>query len=105
MQKQYKVPTRQVHLDFHTSPDIPNICGNFSKEDFQAALKAGNLESITVFAKCHHGLCYYPTKDGTTRVRIDYKNSGIGSNSCGPVLLEQYRLGKKELCFQFQMKL
>ena len=47
----YTFPKRQVHLDFHTSPDIPGIGSNYSKENFQAALKAGNLDSITVFAK------------------------------------------------------
>ncbi len=55
---------RCVHLDFHTSPDITGIGSEFSKEKFQKALKIGNIESITVFAKCHHGLCYYPTKVG-----------------------------------------
>lgn len=59
-----RLPTRQVHLDFHTSPDIPGIGAKFDKAQFQAALKAGNVNSITVFAKCHHGLCYYPTKVG-----------------------------------------
>lgn len=76
MEKKYKVPTRQVHLDFHTSPNIPNIGGNFSRENFQAALKAGNLESITVFAKCHHGYCYYPTKVGTQHPHLDFDLTG-----------------------------
>lgn len=57
-------PKRLVHLDFHTSPEIEGIGARFSKENFQAALKKGHVESITVFAKCHHGLCYYPTKVG-----------------------------------------
>jgi len=70
------IPTRQVHLDFHTSPDIPGIGKHFSKENFQAALKAGNLESITVFAKCHHGLCYYPTKVGTMHPELDFDLTG-----------------------------
>ncbi len=60
-----KLPTRQVHLDFHTSPLIPGVGEQFDKAQFQAALKEGNLNSITVFAKCHHGVCYYPTKIGT----------------------------------------
>jgi len=60
-----KLPTRQVHLDFHTSPFIPGVGEQFDKAQFQAALKEGNLNSITVFAKCHHGCCYYPTKVGT----------------------------------------
>ena len=60
-----KLPARQVHLDFHTSPFIPGVGSKFDKKQFQAALREGNLNSITVFAKCHHGYCYYPTKVGT----------------------------------------
>ena len=39
--------------------------------------------------------------DGCTHVRIDYKDSGIGSNSCGPELLEKYRLSEKNVEFSF----
>ena len=60
-----KLPTRQVHLDFHTSPFIPDVGKQFDKKQFQQALIEGNLNSITVFAKCHHGYCYFPTKVGT----------------------------------------
>ncbi len=71
-----KFPERQTHLDFHTSPDIENIGGNFSKENFQAALKEGNLDSITVFAKCHHSMCYYPTKVGIMHPHLDFDLTG-----------------------------
>ena len=60
-----KLPARQVHLDFHTSPHIPGVGSRFDKAQFQVALKEGNINSITVFAKCHHGYCYYPTRVGT----------------------------------------
>ncbi len=36
-------------------------------------------------------------RDDSTIIRIDYKNSGIGSNSCGPGLPEKYRLCEKEI--------
>ncbi|MFC0212671.1 beta-galactosidase trimerization domain-containing protein [Paenibacillus chartarius] len=52
---------RQVHLDFHTSEAIPAIGSKFDKEPFQAALRAGAVDSITVFAKCHHGWAYHPS--------------------------------------------
>lgn len=39
--------------------------------------------------------------DGQIHVRIDYKDSGLGSNSCGPDLLEKYRLSEKEIDFGF----
>ncbi|MBQ9071394.1 MAG: hypothetical protein IJY23_08645 [Clostridia bacterium] len=71
-----KFPTRQTHLDFHTSPDIEGIGSRFSKENFQKALKLGNLDSITIFAKCHHGVCYYPTKVGTMHPHLDFDLTG-----------------------------
>ncbi len=63
---------RCVHLDFHTSPSIPDIGASFSKENFQKALTVGKVESITVFAKCHHGYCYYPTSVGTQHPNLNF---------------------------------
>jgi len=53
---------RQVHLDFHTGGDIPGVGSKFSKEQFQKALKAGHVNSITLFSKCHHGYSYHPSE-------------------------------------------
>jgi len=55
---------RQIHLDFHTSEHIPGIGSAFDPEDFVTTLKAAHVDSITIFAKCHHGWSYYPTKVG-----------------------------------------
>ena len=55
---------RQVHLDFHTSPDIEGIGAAFDKKQFQDALRLGHVDSITLFSKCHHGWSYHPTKVG-----------------------------------------
>ena len=57
-----KLPFRQIHLDFHTSGHIDNIGGDFDKKEFIDTLKEGHVNSITVFAKCHHGWSYYPSK-------------------------------------------
>ncbi|MGN7360226.1 glycoside hydrolase family 2 TIM barrel-domain containing protein [Paenibacillus sp. SAF-054] len=43
-------------------------------------------------------------KRNETIVHIDYKMSGIGSNSCGPELLEKYRLDEKEFAFALQLR-
>lgn len=43
-------------------------------------------------------------KNNKTNVRIDYKVSGIGSNSCGPQLLEKYWLKKGKFKFSFFVK-
>ena len=42
--------------------------------------------------------------DGNTHVRIDYKVSGLGSNSCGPDLEKQYRLAEKKINFVFRIR-
>ena len=44
-------------------------------------------------------------KDGCTHVRIDYKDSGIGSGSCGPQLLPKYQLNEKQIHFALHLEL
>lgn len=44
------------------------------------------------------------TKDSNTNLRIDYKVSGIGSNSCGPTLEKRFQLCEKEISFSIIMK-
>ena len=60
----YKTRYRQIHLDFHTSPVIPDVGEDFDVKDFVNTLKDAHVNSINIFAKCHHGMCYYPTKVG-----------------------------------------
>ena len=73
---------RQVHLDFHTSGLIPKIGGRFSKEQFQAALKAGHVDSITVFSKCHHGWAYHPSKANRMHPELDFDLLGAQLEAC-----------------------
>lgn len=63
---------RQIHLDFHTSEKIPGIGSNFSKEQFQSALKLGHVNSITVFSKCHHGWAYHPSEANEMHPGLDF---------------------------------
>ncbi len=53
---------RQVHLDFHTSEHIPGIGANFDPDRFGDTLAEAAVDSITCFARCHHGWLYYPSK-------------------------------------------
>ena len=50
---------RCVHLDFHTSELITKVGAGFDAEDFKEQLKTAKIDSITLFAKCHHGCFYY----------------------------------------------
>lgn len=53
---------RQVHLDFHTSEKVAGIGASFDPEDFADVLSRARVDSITCFARCHHGWIYYDTK-------------------------------------------
>jgi len=59
------LPQRQVHLDFHTSPWIPDVGSEFNAREFAQTFRKAHINSVTIFAKCHHGMNYYPTKVGT----------------------------------------
>lgn len=61
---------RQVHLDFHTSPFIPDVGVEFDARAFAETFKRAHVNSVNVFAKCHHGMCYYPTKTGKSHPAI-----------------------------------
>lgn len=63
---------RQVHLDFHTSEKVPSIGSKFNKAQFQAALKLGHVNSITVFSKCHHGWAYHPSEANEMHPELDF---------------------------------
>ncbi|NIK78587.1 beta-galactosidase [Paenibacillus castaneae] len=47
---------------------------------------------------------YELVKRKETIVHLDYAMSGVGSNSCGPQLLEQYRFDSKAFHFEIQFK-
>jgi putative glycosyl hydrolase-like family 6 (GHL6) protein len=67
---------RQVHLDFHTSADCEDVGAHFEPEVFAKTVKAGHVDSMTIFAKCHHGFSYYPTKVGTTHPNLGFDLMG-----------------------------
>lgn len=53
---------RQIHMDFHTSEYIPDVGRNFNAEEFAERLRKANVDSVTCFARCHHGWLYYPSE-------------------------------------------
>ena len=67
---------RQIHLDFHTSENIPGIGSTFDPEAFAKTAKEASISSMTVFARGHHGWLYYPSKKFPELVHphLEYKN-------------------------------
>lgn len=68
---------RQVHLDFHTSEHIPGIGAQFDAERFGDTLEKAHVDSITVFARCHHGYLYYDSKRFPERVHPQLANRNL----------------------------
>jgi Hypothetical glycosyl hydrolase 6/Beta-galactosidase trimerisation domain len=57
-----RLPRRTIHLDFHTGPEVPDVGAEFDPDQFAGAFAAAHVDSVTVFAKCHHGHLYYLTQ-------------------------------------------
>lgn len=73
---------RQIHLDFHTSPAIDGIGEKFDKKEWQETLKAGHVDSITLFSKCHHGYSYHPTKVNEMHPGLKFDLLGAELEAC-----------------------
>ncbi len=56
-----RFPRRLVHLDFHVGPNIPDVGADFDADAFARTFRDARVESVTLFAKCHHGHLYYST--------------------------------------------
>ena len=59
---------RQIHLDFHTSEAIAGIGSRFDPDEFADTLERARVNSITCFARGHHGWIYYDSKSHPERM-------------------------------------
>jgi len=73
---------RQLHLDFHTSPLIPDVGKDFDADEFAEMLKAASIDSVNLFAKGHHGMSYYPTKVGVMHPHLKFDLLGRMIEAC-----------------------
>ncbi len=69
--------SRQIHLDFHTSPDIPAIGVDFDPDEFADTLARAHVNSVTAFARCHHGYLYYDSKLNPERIHPNLANRDL----------------------------
>lgn len=74
-------------LLFEGEPEFSFNASHYTPEDLTAATH-------------HHKL----VRRKETIVHLDYKMSGVGSNSCGPELLEQYRFDEKRFRFALSLR-
>lgn len=69
---------RAIHLDFHTSGEIPNIGGEFDPEEFVRTLQDARVNQICCFARGHHGWIYYPSEAHPERVHPHLQTDLLG---------------------------
>ena len=51
-------------IDNHITEDDPSFMSRFDPEQYVSMVKSAGVESAMVYACCHNGNCYYPTKVG-----------------------------------------
>lgn len=71
-----------------TGEDLDCCVSNYSSKELTSAKHTDEL-----------------VKSGKTFVRVDYMDSGLGSNSCGPQLPSEFRFDDKEVKFNFTLSL
>ena len=64
----FELRFRQIHLDFHTSEAIAGIGAAFDADAFADTLAAAHVNSVTCFARGHHGWLYYRSKAFAERI-------------------------------------
>jgi len=68
---------RQIHLDFHTGEHVPDVGRDFDPDEFAGTLERAHVNSITCFARGHHGYVYYPSKRFPERIHPNLKRSDL----------------------------
>ena len=95
---------------------VPQECGNHMNTSYLSLTDGTDSLTFTgektfQFSALHYTIeeldakahAYELVPSGTTEVLICYKNRGIGSGSCGPILSEQYQVTDKRIDFAFQL--
>lgn len=75
-------PFRQIHLDFHTAPQIPDVGADWDAAHFAETLTGARVNSITLFATCHHGMSYYPSKVAPVHPSLRFDLLGEQIEAC-----------------------
>ncbi len=77
MTKEKELRFRHIHLDFHTSEDIGGVGAGFNPDTFADTLVKAHVNSINLFARCHHGWLYYNSKSFPELVHPNLKNKNL----------------------------
>lgn len=110
----FSAEVKDLHEDYLKPQENGSHCGCdlLSIAGPQAGLTVRSIErefSFNASPYTQEQLTTTPHNDelspsGYTVLCLDYAQSGIGSGSCGPALMEKYQLNQKTFTFHIQMK-
>ncbi len=103
----YRTTAEQNHTDYvkpqengsHFGCEYVKFDRLYATADQPVSFNLSPYTAEELTAKTH---CYDLVKSPYMIFNIDYKMSGIGSNSCGPNLKDEYRLNETEFEVEFQ---
>lgn len=87
-----------MDCDYVLVSDGRFVCAAVSEHTF--SFNASRYTQEELQQKAHD---YELEESGSTILCLDYAQNGIGSNSCGPEVLERYRLGEEEFLFALKL--
>ena len=102
MHEDYIKPQENGSHHFCREVSVKNDSGKIyvlSENDFAFNVSHFSVEQLTNTA--HN---FELNEEDSTYLIVDYKQSGIGSNSCGPDLPEEYRLNEEDFSYNFYLK-
>ena len=70
MKDWYKHCYARLLIDNHIAEDDPSFMTKFDPAQYVAMVKKAGTEAAMVYATCHNGNCYYPTKVGHQHVNL-----------------------------------
>ena len=105
----FEAAVKDMHEDYikpqengsHADCDFVKVSGSeitltaYNKEHFSFNVSVYTQEELT--EKAHN---YELQPSGSTVLNLDYKQNGIGSNSCGPRLPEKYRFDEERFTYE-----
>ena len=87
------------HCDYVSAADSYKKLTVYNETPISFNLSKYTSEELTT--KAHN---YELERSGYTVLCVDYRQSGIGSGSCGPQLADKYRLNGDHYSFSFHIK-
>lgn len=105
VENEYEPYIRPQEHGSHFACEYAHVYGNGEELKFNSdndfSINFSEYTQEELVKKPHY---YELTKSDSNIFCIDYKMSGVGSNSCGPGLLPQYQLNEKKILFSFYIQ-